>query len=253
MPQTQEHILLARQVNVPKIVVALNKCDQMEDEELLELVELEVRELLSKYDFPGDDIPIVRVSALEALENAEDGGNKWVQSIQDLAKAVDDYIDVPERPMDQPFLMPVEDVFSIKGRGTVVTGRIERGIVKTGDVASAIAEGIGNPVFIVASSTGRDGIHGATFASVELDEDSASRRPAVQVGHPFLEKLLMEACVGLAEHHSDWIVGLQDLGAAGLTSSAVEAADRGNSGIDIDVTLVPVSYTHLTLPTKRIV
>merc|ERR1711939_599763 len=127
MPQTQEHILLARQVNVPKIVVALNKCDQMDDEELLELVELEVRELLSKYDFPGDDIPIVRVSALEALENAEDSGNKWVQSIQDLAKAVDDYIDVPERPMDQPFLMPVEDVFSIKGRGTVVTGRIERG------------------------------------------------------------------------------------------------------------------------------
>ena len=96
MPQTQEHILLARQVNVPKIVVALNKCDQMDDEELLELVELEVRELLSKYDFPGDDIPIVRVSALEALENAEDSGNKWVQSIQDLAKAVDDYIDVPE-------------------------------------------------------------------------------------------------------------------------------------------------------------
>ena len=130
MPQTQEHILLARQVNVPKIVVALNKCDQMDDEELLELVELEVRELLSKYDFPGDDIPIVRVSALEALENAEDSGNKWVQSIQDLAKAVDDYIDVPERPMDQPFLMPVEDVFSIKGRGTVVTGRIERGEVK---------------------------------------------------------------------------------------------------------------------------
>ena len=141
MPQTQEHILLARQVNVPKIVVALNKCDQMEDEELLELVELEVRELLSKYDFPGDDIPIVRVSALEALENAEDGGNKWVQSIQDLAKAVDDYIDVPERPMDQPFLMPVEDVFSIKGRGTVVTGRIERGEVKVNEEIEIVGFG----------------------------------------------------------------------------------------------------------------
>ena len=141
MPQTQEHILLARQVNVPKIVVALNKCDQMDDEELLELVELEVRELLSKYDFPGDDIPIVRVSALEALENAEDSGNKWVQSIQDLAKAVDDYIDVPERPMDQPFLMPVEDVFSIKGRGTVVTGRIERGEVKVNEEIEIVGFG----------------------------------------------------------------------------------------------------------------
>ena len=107
------------------------------------------------------------------------------------------------------------------------------------NLLSAVAEGDGNPIVLVGADTGRDGIHGATFASVELDEDSASRRPAVQVGHPFLEKLLMEACVGLAEDHSDWIVGLQDLGAAGLTSSAVEAADRGNSGIDIDVTLVP--------------
>ena len=107
------------------------------------------------------------------------------------------------------------------------------------NLLSAVAEGEGNPLVLVGADTGRDGIHGATFASVELDEDSASRRPAVQVGHPFLEKLLMEACVGLAENHSDWIVGLQDLGAAGLTSSAVEAADRGNSGIDIDVTLVP--------------
>ena len=141
MPQTQEHILLARQVNVPKIVVALNKCDQMEDEELLELVELEVRELLSKYDFPGDDIPIVRVSALQALENAEDQSNKWVQSINELAKAVDDYIDVPERPMDQPFLMPVEDVFSIKGRGTVVTGRIERGEVKVNEEIEIVGFG----------------------------------------------------------------------------------------------------------------
>jgi elongation factor Tu len=141
MPQTQEHILLARQVNVPKIVVALNKCDQMDDPELLELVELEVRELLSKYDFPGDDIPIVKVSALEALENSEDQSNKWVQSIHELAKAVDDYIDIPDRPVDQPFLMPVEDVFSIKGRGTVVTGRIERGEVKVNEEIEIVGFG----------------------------------------------------------------------------------------------------------------
>jgi elongation factor Tu len=129
MPQTREHILLARQVEVPRIVVALNKVDMMEDEELLELVELEVRELLSRYDFPGDDTPIVRVSALKAL----DGDEEAKQGILDLMKAVDEYIPVPDRPKDQPFLMPVEDVFGIKGRGTVVTGRVERGIVKTGD------------------------------------------------------------------------------------------------------------------------
>jgi elongation factor Tu len=125
MPQTREHILLARQVEVPKIVVALNKCDVMDDEELLELVELEVRELLTSYGFPGDDIPVVRVSALTAL----DGDADAEQGILNLMQAVDDYIDVPERPKDQPFLMPVEDVFGIKGRGTVVTGRVERGLV----------------------------------------------------------------------------------------------------------------------------
>ncbi len=129
MPQTREHILLARQVEVPKIVVALNKCDVMDDEELLELVELEVRELLSSYGFPGDDIPIVRVSALSAL----DGDTDAEQGILNLMQAVDDYIDVPERPKDQPFLMPVEDVFGIKGRGTVVTGRVERGLIHPSD------------------------------------------------------------------------------------------------------------------------
>ena len=129
MPQTREHILLARQVEVPKIVVALNKCDVMDDEELLELVELEVRELLTSYGFPGDDIPVVRVSALTAL----DGDADAEQGILNLMQAVDDYIDVPERPKDQPFLMPVEDVFGIKGRGTVVTGRVERGLVHPSD------------------------------------------------------------------------------------------------------------------------
>ncbi len=131
MPQTREHILLARQVGVPALVVYLNKVDQVDDEELLELVEMEVRELLSSYDFPGDDIPIVKGSALAALEGRDEeiGAN----SIQELMKAVDEYIPQPDRPRDQPFLMPIEDVFSISGRGTVVTGRIERGIVNVGD------------------------------------------------------------------------------------------------------------------------
>jgi elongation factor Tu len=131
MPQTREHILLARQVGVPALVVYMNKVDQVDDEELLELVEMEVRELLSSYDFPGDDIPIVKGSALAALN---DGDNTiGHDSILELMKAVDDYIPQPERPKDQPFLMPIEDVFSISGRGTVVTGRIERGIVKVGE------------------------------------------------------------------------------------------------------------------------
>jgi len=129
MPQTREHIVLARQVGVPFIVVALNKCDAVDDEELLELVELEVRELLSRYDFPGDDIPVVRVSALKALEGDKDA----VDGVLKLMDAVDTYIPVPLRPVDKPFMMPIEDVFSIEGRGTVVTGRIERGIVKVNE------------------------------------------------------------------------------------------------------------------------
>ena len=134
MPQTREHILLARQVEVPAIVVYLNKVDMMEDEELLELVELELRELLSSYEFPGDDIPIVRGSALQALESgSEDPGASEYASIQELMAAVDDYIPQPQRALDQPFLMPIEDVFGIKGRGTVVTGRIERGRIQVGE------------------------------------------------------------------------------------------------------------------------
>jgi len=131
MPQTREHILLARQVGVPALVVYLNKVDQVDDEELLELVEMEVRELLSSYEFPGDDIPIVKGSALAALEGREDAIGK--ESILKLMEAVDAYIPQPERPKDQPFLMPIEDVFSISGRGTVVTGRVERGIITVGD------------------------------------------------------------------------------------------------------------------------
>ena len=131
MPQTREHILLARQVGVPAIVVYMNKVDQVDDEELIELVELEIRELLSSYEFPGDDIPIVKGTALGALEDKDEATGK--NSILELMEQVDSYIPQPERPVDQPFLMPVEDVFSISGRGTVVTGRIERGIVKVGD------------------------------------------------------------------------------------------------------------------------
>ena len=131
MPQTREHILLARQVGVPYIIVYLNKCDMVDDEELLELVEMEVRELLSKYDFPGDDIPIIKGSALKALEG--DTSDIGEPSIFKLAEALDSYIPTPERAIDQPFLMPVEDVFSISGRGTVVTGRVERGVLKVGE------------------------------------------------------------------------------------------------------------------------
>ena len=131
MPQTREHILLARQVGVPYVIVYMNKADQVDDEELLELVEMEVRELLSSYDFPGDDIPIITGSALKALEG--DASDIGVPSIEKLLEALDAYIPVPDRPVDQPFLMPIEDVFSISGRGTVVTGRIERGMVKVGD------------------------------------------------------------------------------------------------------------------------
>ena len=129
MPQTREHVLLARQVGVPYIVVALNKTDMVDDEELLDLVELEVRELLSSYDFPGDDIPVVRVSALKALE----GDAEWTPKILELMAAVDEYIPEPDRPIDRPFLMPIEDVMSITGRGTVVTGKVEQGQVKVGE------------------------------------------------------------------------------------------------------------------------
>ena len=129
MPQTREHVLLARQVGVPSIVVALNKVDQVEDEELLELVELEVRELLNEYEFPGDDTPIIRVSALKALE----GDPEWTGKVLELMEAVDSFIPEPERDFDKPFLMPIEDVFSITGRGTVVTGKVEQGILNTGD------------------------------------------------------------------------------------------------------------------------
>ena len=142
MPQTREHILLARQVEVPAMVVFLNKVDLMEDEELLELVDMEVRELLSKYGFPGDDIPVIRGAAVKALESSStDPDHADYAAIRELMDAVDSYIPTPERPVDRPFLMPIEDVFGIKGRGTVVTGRIERGQVKTGEQIEIIGFG----------------------------------------------------------------------------------------------------------------
>jgi len=133
MPQTREHILLARQVNVPAIVVFMNKCDMVDDEEILDLVELEIRELLTEYKFPGDDVPIIRGSALKSMESDGDPENENNKKVLELMDAVDEYIALPERPIDKDFLMPIEDVFTISGRGTVVTGRVERGIVKMND------------------------------------------------------------------------------------------------------------------------
>ena len=142
MPQTREHILLARQVGVPYIVVFMNKIDQVDDPELLDLVELEIRELLSKYDFPGDDIPIIRGSALKALQSdSQDPQAEEYKCIHELLEAIDEYIPQPERPIDKPFLMPIEDVFSISGRGTVVTGRVERGIIKVGEEVEIVGFG----------------------------------------------------------------------------------------------------------------
>jgi elongation factor Tu len=134
MPQTREHVLLARQVGVPAIVVALNKCDMVDDSEIIELVEMEVRELLNEYEFPGDDTPVIQVGALPALN----GDEKWEKGVEELMDAVDDFIPMPEREIDKPFLMPVEDVFTITGRGTVVTGRIERGIIKTNETVDLV-------------------------------------------------------------------------------------------------------------------
>jgi elongation factor Tu len=179
MPQTREHILLARQVQVPNIVVFLNKVDMMDDEELLELVELEVRELLSQYDFPGDEIPIIRGSGLAALESTStDLSDPAYAPILELMQAVDDYIPTPERAIDLPFLMPIEDVFGIKGRGTVVTGRIERGLVKTGEEVEIVGMGVrrkvvvtGVEMFMKTLDTGEAGDNvGCLLRGVERDD-----------------------------------------------------------------------------------
>ncbi len=174
MPQTREHILLARQVEVPSIVVALNKVDMMDDEELLELVELEIRELLSRYEFPGDDTPIVRVSGLKALE----GEAEAMQQVRELVQTMDDYIPLPTRITDQAFLMPIEDVFGIKGRGTVVTGRVERGqlnvgqeveIIRSGDVRKTVATGLEMFHKLLDTTVAGDAV-GVLLRGVDRDE-----------------------------------------------------------------------------------
>ena len=194
MPQTREHILLARQVEVPRILVALNKVDMMDDEELLELVELEVRELLSIYDFPGDDTPIVRVSALNAL----DGDEEAMQGVADLVHAMDEYIPVPERLTDRPFLMPIEDVFGIKGRGTVVTGRVERGtlkqgeqieIIRSGDVRQTVATGLEMFHKLLDSTEAGDAV-GILLRGVDRDEVERGQvvvRPGTMQPHRMAE------------------------------------------------------------------
>ena len=196
MPQTREHILLARQVGVPALVVFMNKVDQGDDEELLELVEMEIRELLSSYDFPGDDIPIVKGSALASIEDSNEATGK--NAIMELMSAVDSYIPQPERPKDQPFLMPIEDVFSISGRGTVVTGRVETGIINVNDAVEIIG----------IRETGKSVCTGVEMFRKLLDQGEAGDN------------------VGLLLR--------------GINRDDVE---RGQA----------VSYTHLTLPTKRIV
>ena len=163
MPQTREHILLARQVNVPKIVVFLNKVDLVDDPELLELVELEIRELLSKYEYPGDEIPIIKGSALKVMES-EGKDDEIGKCIEELMAAVDDYIPIPERQVDKPFLMPIEDVFSIKGRGTVGTGRIERGIVRVGEEIEVVG---------LAKETRKTVVTGVEMFNKTLDEGQA--------------------------------------------------------------------------------
>jgi len=163
MPQTREHILLARQVNVPKVVVFLNKVDQVDDPELLELVELEIRELLNKYEFPGDDIPIIKGSALAAMES-EGKDDEACKCVDELMEAVDDYFPVPERDVDKPFLMPVEDVFSIKGRGTVGTGRVERGKVRVGGEVEVVG---------LAKETRKTVVTGVEMFNKTLDEGQA--------------------------------------------------------------------------------
>jgi len=172
MPQTREHILLARQVNVPAIVVFLNKCDMVEDEEILELVELELRELLSSYGFPGDEIPIVRGSALKALEETStDCTAPAYESIWKLAEAIDNYIPAPKRDVEHPFLMPIEDIFSISGRGTVVTGRIERGIVKVGEEVEIVG----------IRETRKKVVTGVEMFRKELDEGMAGDNVGVLI------------------------------------------------------------------------
>ena len=243
MPQTKEHVLLARQVGVPSIVVALNKSDMVDDEEILELVEMEVRELLSKYEFPGDDTPIVRISALKALE----GDAKWVESIMELMKAVDTFIPQPAREVDKPFLMPVEDVFTITGRGTVVTGRIERGIVKVNEEVEIVG---------IRPDSQKTTVTGVEMFRKLLDEGQAGENVGLLLRGTKREDVERGQVVckpGSITPHTEF-----------SANAYILSKDEGGRHTPFfnnyrpqfyfrttDVTAV--SYTHLTLPTKRIV
>ena len=222
MPQTREHILLARQVGVPYIIVYLNKCDLVNDEELLELVEMEVRELLSNYDFPGDDIPIIKGSARMALDG--DKGPMGEESILKLADTLDSYIPTPERAIDQPFLMPVEDVFSISGRGTVVTGRVERGIVKVGDELEIVG----------IRPTQKTTCTGVEMFRKLLDEGEAGDNIGVLLRgtkREEVERGQVLAAPGSITPHTDF-----------NCECYILTKEEGGRH-------TPVSYTHLTLPT----
>tara|TARA_R110002095_G_C4203632_1_gene235281 strand:+ start:1 stop:1191 length:1191 start_codon:yes stop_codon:yes gene_type:complete len=195
MPQTREHILLAKQVNVPSLVVYMNKVDQVDDEELLDLVELEIRELLSSYDFPGDDIPVIRGSALCALEGREDAIGK--DSVTKLMEAVDSFIPEPKREIDKPFLMPIEDVFSISGRGTVVTGRVERGIVKVGEEVEMVG----------IRDTTKTTVTGVEMFRKLLDEGRAGDNVGVLlrgIGREDVERGQVLAHVGTVKPHTEF-------------------------------------------------
>jgi len=200
MPQTREHILLARQVGVPKIVVFLNKVDMVEDPELLDLVEMEIRELLTKYEFPGDEIPIIRGSALKVLENSDvtNKEDKWVKAIWDLVAAMDDYVPVPERPIDKPFLMPVEDVFTISGRGTVATGRVERGKVKINDEIEIVG---------IKETTKKSVVTGVEMFKKLLDEGQAGDNVGILlrgVERTDIERGMVLAASGTVKPHTQF-------------------------------------------------
>ena len=252
MPQTREHILLARQVGVPYIVVFMNKTDMMDDEELLELVEMEIRELLSSYDFPGDDIPIVKGSALVALEHIQNGGScddPECKCIWELMDAVDSYIPEPQRATDQPFLMPVEDVFSISGRGTVATGRVERGTVKVSDTVeivglmdkpkSTVVTGVEMFHKLLDQAEAGDNI-GALLRGIqrnEIERGQVLAKPGTIHPHTHCIGQVYVLTKEEGGRHTPFFNGYRPQFYFRTT--------------DVTGNIKPVSYTHLTLPTNQ--
>ena len=274
MPQTREHILLARQVGVPAIVVYLNKADQVDDPELIELVEMEVRELLSSYDFPGDDVPIIVGSALKALE----GDAEAEKSILDLMDAVDSYIPTPDRPTDKPFLMPVEDVFTITGRGTVATGRVERGTVKVGDTVEivgladkpreTVVTGVEMFRKLLDLAEAGDNI-GALLRGVdrkEIERGQVLAKPGSIHPHTKFKAQVYVLTKDEGGRHTPFFNGYRPqfyfrttdvTGVIQLPEGTEMCMPGDNVKMDVElitpIAIEAVSYTHLTLPTKRIV